>query len=153
MNFFDKTERLLPFDLFLALVPLTEYHVYTRWFKYDRDKLWLVCTQIVPVIFEPPCVYIYMFVPQVRKKNNSLIARCRPFHTKSAYIRRHGQLIRFFRNRHLWTPPPPSGVNLDVADVARMPKGLISYIRLCCCSTEVCKNAVCRSLDPLESKS
>jgi hypothetical protein len=28
---------------------------YTRWFKYDRDKLWLVYTQIVPVIFEPPC--------------------------------------------------------------------------------------------------
>ena len=27
----------------------------TRWFKYDRDKLSLVYTQIVPVIFEPPC--------------------------------------------------------------------------------------------------
>jgi hypothetical protein len=35
------------------------YHVFlcisTRWFKYDRDKLWLVYTQIVLVIFEPPC--------------------------------------------------------------------------------------------------
>ena len=30
----------------------------TRWFKYDRDKLWLVYTQIVPVIFEPPCTCI-----------------------------------------------------------------------------------------------
>jgi hypothetical protein len=29
----------------------------TRWFKYDWDKLWLVYTQIVPVIFEPPCIY------------------------------------------------------------------------------------------------
>ena len=29
----------------------------TRWFKYDRDKLWLVYTQIVPVIFEPPCIW------------------------------------------------------------------------------------------------
>ena len=29
----------------------------TRWFKYDRDKLWLVYTQSVPVIFEPPCNY------------------------------------------------------------------------------------------------
>jgi hypothetical protein len=29
--------------------------LYTRWFEYDRDKLWLVYTQIVPVIFEPPC--------------------------------------------------------------------------------------------------
>jgi hypothetical protein len=27
-----------------------------RWFKYDRDKLWLVYTQVVPVIFEPPCI-------------------------------------------------------------------------------------------------
>jgi hypothetical protein len=28
----------------------------TRWFKYDRDKLSLVYSQIVPVIFEPPCI-------------------------------------------------------------------------------------------------
>jgi hypothetical protein len=28
----------------------------TRWFKYDRYKLWLVYTQSVPVIFEPPCM-------------------------------------------------------------------------------------------------
>jgi hypothetical protein len=33
----------------------SNYHNNTRWFKYDRDKLWLVYTQIVPVIFEPPC--------------------------------------------------------------------------------------------------
>ena len=32
--------------------------VYTRWIKYDRDKLWLVYTQIVPVIFEPPCILL-----------------------------------------------------------------------------------------------
>jgi hypothetical protein len=36
---------------------LQELKYYTRWFKYDRDKLWLVYTQIVPVIFEPPCTY------------------------------------------------------------------------------------------------
>ena len=30
---------------------------FTRWFKYDRDKLWLVYTQSVPVIFEPPCTF------------------------------------------------------------------------------------------------
>ena len=35
------------------------HSVYTRWFKYDRDKLWLVYTQIVPVIFEPPCIIRY----------------------------------------------------------------------------------------------
>jgi hypothetical protein len=28
----------------------------TRWFKYDRDKLWLVYTQSVTVIFGPPCI-------------------------------------------------------------------------------------------------
>jgi hypothetical protein len=32
--------------------------VITRWFKYDRDKLWLVYTQSVPVIFEPPCINV-----------------------------------------------------------------------------------------------
>jgi hypothetical protein len=31
------------------------YVIRTRWFKYNRDKLWLVYTQSVPVIFEPPC--------------------------------------------------------------------------------------------------
>ena len=36
----------------------------TRWFKYDRDKLWLVYIQIVPVIFEPPCT---SFFRQVHK--------------------------------------------------------------------------------------
>ena len=30
----------------------------TRWFKYDRDKLWLIYIQIVPVIFEPPCRFV-----------------------------------------------------------------------------------------------
>ena len=34
--------------------------IFTRWFKYDRDKLWLVYTQIVPVIFEPPCTYLHI---------------------------------------------------------------------------------------------
>jgi hypothetical protein len=34
---------------------------HTRWFKYDRDKLWLVYTQIVPVIFEPPSSYLCRF--------------------------------------------------------------------------------------------
>ena len=33
----------------------------TRWFKYDRDKLRLVYTQSVPVIFEPPCIITLLF--------------------------------------------------------------------------------------------
>ena len=46
----------------------------TRWFKYDRDKLWLVYTQIVPVIFEPPCIYLnslYCFI--IRRVRNKVI--------------------------------------------------------------------------------
>ena len=42
---------------------LNHLYIHTRWFKYDRDKLWLVYTQIVPVIFEPPCTYITWFAP------------------------------------------------------------------------------------------
>ena len=44
--------------LFLASFLPTVFYNSTRWFKYDRDKLWLVYTQIVPVIFEPPCICI-----------------------------------------------------------------------------------------------
>ena len=44
----------------LNLKGISRWHTvidwYTRWFKYDRDKLWLVYTQKVPVIFEPPCI-------------------------------------------------------------------------------------------------
>ena len=32
--------------------------VNTRWFKYDRDCNRLVYTQIIPVIFEPPCMCV-----------------------------------------------------------------------------------------------
>jgi hypothetical protein len=41
-----------------------QYTNYTRWFKYNRDKLWLVYTQSVPVIFKPPCInpQVYMFI-------------------------------------------------------------------------------------------
>ena len=36
---------------------------YTRWFKYAWDKLWLVYTQSVPVIFEPPCILCQKISP------------------------------------------------------------------------------------------
>ena len=32
--------------------------VCTRWFKYDRDYLCVNKSQFVPVIFEPPCIYL-----------------------------------------------------------------------------------------------
>jgi hypothetical protein len=43
---------------------------YTRWFKYDRDKLWLVYTQIVLVIFEPPCILSFVLVEMYRWRQN-----------------------------------------------------------------------------------
>jgi len=38
---------------------LTVLSSYTRWYKYERD--WFVCKQaaLVPVIFEPPCIYCW----------------------------------------------------------------------------------------------
>jgi len=33
---------------------------YTRWFKHDRDCLHLFTHKSVPVVFEPPCVYVYI---------------------------------------------------------------------------------------------
>jgi len=30
----------------------------TRWFKYDRDLCGLFTHKSVPVIFEPPCIYL-----------------------------------------------------------------------------------------------
>ena len=35
-------------------------HTHTRWFKYDRDCLHLFTHKSVPVIFEPPCVCMYV---------------------------------------------------------------------------------------------
>jgi hypothetical protein len=35
---------------------------HTRWFKYDRDYVCVNKSQFVPVIFEPPCMYMYMCV-------------------------------------------------------------------------------------------
>jgi hypothetical protein len=53
----------------LLVVPLN-----TRWFKYDRDKLWLVYTQIVPVIFERPCTNRHVRELQNPLYQNSLFS-------------------------------------------------------------------------------
>ena len=42
----------------IRLLALELLRICTRWFKYDRDKLWLIYTQSVPVIFEPSCTKI-----------------------------------------------------------------------------------------------
>jgi hypothetical protein len=33
----------------------------TRWFKYDRDYLCVNKSQFVPVIFEPPCTFDFVW--------------------------------------------------------------------------------------------
>jgi hypothetical protein len=64
----------------------------TRWFKYDRDKLWLVYTQIVPVIFQPPCTYSshrmwfqckYYSLQQLNFKHRIML-KCRNYVTDTA---------------------------------------------------------------------
>jgi hypothetical protein len=53
----------------------------TRWFKYDQDKLWLVYTQSVPVIFEPPCTYIMVtFCSLYQLLINCFCRMCIQFH-------------------------------------------------------------------------
>ena len=41
---------------------LTIVMIYTRWFKYDRDRCRQIYTQTVPVIFKPPCVKVFIFL-------------------------------------------------------------------------------------------
>jgi hypothetical protein len=52
-------EKLLTFiahDVTFLFRIINKYiHIYTRWFKYDRDYLCVNKSQFVPVIFEPPC--------------------------------------------------------------------------------------------------
>jgi hypothetical protein len=48
----------------------------TRWFKYDWDKLWLVYTQIVPVIFEPPCMWRDVNTLSINKLSPSTSSSC-----------------------------------------------------------------------------
>jgi hypothetical protein len=43
------------FDIFQQLLILFNG---TRWFKYDRDYLYVNKSQFVPVIFEPPCTLV-----------------------------------------------------------------------------------------------
>jgi hypothetical protein len=34
------------------------HYIFTRWFKYDRDDLCVNKSQFVPVMFEPPGIYV-----------------------------------------------------------------------------------------------
>ena len=46
----------------------SEVSIHTKWFKYDREKLWLLYTQIVPVIYEPP----YMLLHQCSEHDTNI---------------------------------------------------------------------------------
>ena len=73
----------------------------TRWFKYDWDKLWLVYIQIVPVIFEPPCIKMHwkpscsMLTDRHDEVNSCFSQRCKRakngyrFYTQNLKTRNH----------------------------------------------------------------
>ena len=56
-RFLQLAQRWKVFFFFTIRCPC---FVSTRWFKYDRDWLFIVYTQKVPVIFEPPCIFRYI---------------------------------------------------------------------------------------------
>jgi hypothetical protein len=68
----------------------------TRWFKYDRDKLWLVYTQIVPVIFEPPCINTYImwtvWIPPPPPKKKRLQPWATVLHKKLPCLKTQNQV-------------------------------------------------------------
>ena len=51
------SDRLL-IMLFSQSISRTSVLVSTRWFKYDRDWCRQIYTQIVPIIFESPCIIV-----------------------------------------------------------------------------------------------
>jgi hypothetical protein len=56
LKFKEETSKVLHLEHSILWCWKLDTSESTRWFKYDRDKMWLVYTQIVPVIFEPPCI-------------------------------------------------------------------------------------------------
>jgi len=50
--------------------------LYTRWFKYDRDCLWVNLATSVPVIFEPPCMNAIV----------SILTACRQFKPQTGLL-------------------------------------------------------------------
>jgi hypothetical protein len=73
-----KLFRIFKFDYNPTRITGTLHEdICTRWFKYDRDKLWLVYTQIIPVIFEPPCTFMTISRWILLKMRNVLGKSCR----------------------------------------------------------------------------
>jgi hypothetical protein len=76
----------------------------TRWFKYDRDYLCVNKSQFVPVIFEPPCIFLNIpflnisFWHPKKKKKEGQLQSC-TFYT---YIVRQ-EMGRLKGSRRKWT--------------------------------------------------
>jgi hypothetical protein len=64
VNFTVHAEHLnntkLPTYIHNVIVHVSWRLFITKWFKYDLDDLCVNKSQSVPVIFEPPCNYIYV---------------------------------------------------------------------------------------------
>ena len=77
-----SAEMWLSVDVWVVLNILKDHSAFslvgtTRWFKYDQDWLRLVYTQIVPVIFEPPCTCqtaIYHLAEYLNLQQHSCVA-------------------------------------------------------------------------------
>ena len=61
------------------VLSLPHVRLYTRWFKYDRNWLCVNKSQFVPVIFEPPCIYIKQ-CESSHRWSTSLILTCKRVH-------------------------------------------------------------------------
>ena len=72
-----KRTYKMTFEVWTVMKIQTTLYYITRWFKYDRDKLWLVYTQSVPVIFEPPCILQNYFT--IMTSFYSLESECQRF--------------------------------------------------------------------------
>jgi hypothetical protein len=72
-------------------------YVCTKWFKYDRDKLWLVYTQIVPVIFEQPCMCVALRTSSVEQSPS----REAQWVSDSSFLRDRNILCRIHRDPRL----------------------------------------------------
>jgi hypothetical protein len=69
----------------------------TRWFKYDRDKLWLIYTQSVPVIFEPPCMFeehkVYIPFSKFLYSTIALYNGCCQYHLYDTLQKRNAETL------------------------------------------------------------
>jgi hypothetical protein len=57
---FHTGKHLITLQGLVTIETVTTKMENTRWFKYDRDDLCVNKSQFVPVIFEPPCIFVFV---------------------------------------------------------------------------------------------